>query len=319
MKKTILIFTLLALGLNSLIHAQSFNIGFLFNPGFTMGTDFVSNAAVSDSVDFQFIKYKTQFVLPLRTKFGVKGLKFKDFSFKKLDAKASQIFLNSKFSVVQPTFSQGDIYENIYNGTIGITALTASAKNGIWLYSANVFFSENSTSITKSLTPNVLGYFAKVKVKSLKLNYFYGLSLLVNQGKFYPVPIFGITHKFASKLKGSLIFPVQAKVNYKISKKMNIDIATTFDGINAIYREGSTLQSNDNSINYRQTKSYVGINSKLGNQINIFFEGGYTYLKKMNANNSDYSQNISPSFYASFSVNYHFGKSVFDNFINKVD
>ena len=96
-----------------------------------------------------------------------------------------------------------------------------------------------------------------------------------------------------------------------------LDLATNFDALNSVYRTGSAFQGNDNSLNYRQLKSYIGLTTKLNKQFELIFEGGYTSFKKINAINSDYSQAIEASMYASFSVRYRFGKSVFDNFLNK--
>jgi hypothetical protein len=301
----------------SSLYAQSFNLDFLFSPGLTLGTEYTPNSAINDSTDFQFTKYKAQYVHPLKTKLGVKGLDLKNFSFKKLDAKASQIFLNTRFSVIQPTLSQNNYYENIYNGTIGITALTASVRHGIWLYSANMYFSENETTLTESPMPNFLGYIANVRIKSTKFMYFYGMSLAINQGKFFPIPIFGFSAKLAPKLNATLTFPVQSKITYKASKNLKIDLAANFDALNSVYRDGSTFQGNDNSLNYRQLKSYLGISVKLNQNFELNTEAGYSSFKKISAISSDYSQSVDASFYGSISVRYRFGKSVFDNFLSK--
>ena len=298
-------------------NAQSFNLDFLFSSGLTLGADYTPNAAINDSTDFQFTKYKIQYVHPLKTKFGVKGLDLKNFNFKKLDAKASQIFLNTRFNAIEPTLSQNNFYKTVYNGEVGITAVTASVRNGIWLYSANVNFSENRNTIKESPMPNFLGYIANVRIKSTKFMYFYGMSLTVNQGRFFPIPIFGMTGKLANNLNATLIFPVQAKITYKASKTIKLDLTTNFDALNSVYREGSVLQNNDNSLNYRQLKSYLGLRAKLNKQFELSLEGGYSSFKKIYAVNSDYSQTIDASFYGSFSIRYRFGKSVFDNFLSK--
>ena len=298
-------------------NAQSFNTVFLFGPGLTTGVDYVPNSSINDSTDFQFTKYKVQYVHPLKTKIGVKGLNLKDFNFKNLDAKASQIFFNTRFNIIQPTLIENNFYENIYSGTVGITALTASIKNGVWLYSANIYFSENETTITKSPMPNFLGYIANVRVKSLEFMYFYGASLAVNQGKIVPIPIFGFTAKIASKLNVTLLFPVQAKITYKATKTIKLELATNYDVLNTIHRSGSSFQNNNNSINYSQLKTYVGLNTKLNSNFELLFEGGYSAFKKINTIHSDFSQNVAASWYGSFSVRYRFGKSVFENFLNK--
>jgi len=298
--------------------AQSFNVDFLFNPSITLGTEYIPSSTINDSTNFTFIKHKAQFVLPLKTKFGVKGLKLKNFSFKKLDAKASQLFLTSNLNIIKPTANKSNNFSTIYAGNIGFTALTASIKKGIWLYAANINFAENSTTIIKSSMPNFSGYIAKIKVKSLKFAYFYGISLTTNQGKIYPLPIFGVRQKFNKKLSASLVFPVQVKLIYKASKNIKINLATNFDGINTIYRVGSVIKNNDNSINYRQLKTYLGVNTKINTHFKLYFEAGYASFRKFTAISTDYAASINPAYYLSFSINYRFGKSVFNNFLNNV-
>lgn len=315
MKKILLISIFIAITSN--INAQSFNLDFLFGPGLTLGADNIPNSSINDSTDFQFTKYKGQYVHPLKTKFGVKGLDLKNFSFKKLDAKASQLFLNSRFSIIQPTLSQNNFYENVYNATLGITAITASIKNGIWLYSANIYFSENETTLTKSPMPNFLGYIANIRITSIKFMYYYGMSLTVNQGKIFPIPIFGFSAKLAPQLNATLLFPVQAKITYKPNNKIKFDVAATFDALNSVYREGNSFQDNNNSLNYRQLKTYLGLTTKINKNFELILEGGYASFKKINAIHSDYSQSIDASMYGSISIRYRFGKSIFDNFLNK--
>ena len=132
----------------SQINAQSFHVNHLFSPGVTVGTDYPIPSAINDSVDFQLVKYKIQFVKPLKTKFGVA---LKDFDIKKADAKASQLFVATKFSVAKPSLTNHS-FEDIYKGELEFTAITASIRNGIWIYSANVFAEESETSIKKYFT-----------------------------------------------------------------------------------------------------------------------------------------------------------------------
>lgn len=314
MKKKFLIIIFLCLSSVNQLFAQSFHVDFLFNPGTTFGTDYLFPSAINDSTDFQLIKYKLQFVKPLKTKFGVD---LKNFDFKKMDAKANQVFLTSKLNVSQPALSDNNYFENIYKGEIGIMAITASIRNGIWIYSANIYAEENGTTLKESFTPNFRGYIANINIKNLKFIYFYGVGLAINQGKFYPVPVFGFRTKIAPKLRAELIVPVHVKLNYEISNKVNLDLASYFSGINAIYREGSAFQGNDNTLNLRQLKIYLGLNAKLGKHYKLKTEVGYAGLQKIDALSSDYNQKVQAAPYLSISFNYHFGKSVFANFINR--
>jgi len=307
------------LGLNVNAFSQSLNVGFLFNPGVTVGTDVFSGAAVNDSVNFQLNKYKGQLVLPLKTKLGVDGLTLKNFSLKKIDAKASQLFLTFNGGVTQSSLGDDNLFENVYDGAIGLTGLYASVKKGIWMYSVNVYFSETGVTFKESPNPNFRGYVAKVKIKGLKFVYFYGTSLIINQGQIIPVPMFGFRKVLLPKITASLVFPLQAKLKYKYSSRLNFDLAANYDGINAIDREGSFLEGNDNTINYRQLKTYLGINGKLGDHYKFAVELGYSSLRKMTGISTDFSQNIAAAPYVCFALNYHFDQSVFDNFVNQME
>ena len=114
----------LMFGMVSTTFSQSFNANFLFNPGITLGSEYLMPSTINDSTDFQLSKYNFQFSQPLKTKVGVKGLDLKNFSFKKLDAKASQFFLNYNLSVIQPTITGDNKYENLYKGGFGFKKIT---------------------------------------------------------------------------------------------------------------------------------------------------------------------------------------------------
>jgi len=298
-----------------LTFAQSFHINNLFNPGATIGTDYQFPSQINDSTDFQIVKYKVQFVKPLKTKFGVA---LKDFDIKKADAKASQIFLATKFSVAKPSITNNN-YEDIYKGEIEATAITASIKRGIWVYAGNLYFEESSTTFKKYLTPNLRVYTAYVNIKKLKFIYFYGASMVINQGKIYPLPMGGFRAKLTSKLKAEVIIPVHLKLNYELTNKINFDLAGYFSGINAIDRQGSALKKNDNTLNLRELKTYFAINAKLATHYKIKAEVGYAYSQKIHALSNDFQQNMSSSPYLSVSLNYNFGNSIFGNFIDRTE
>ena len=317
MKKGFLIGIIFINGIVMQTFAQSFHINNLFNPGVTIGTDYQFPSVINDSADFQIVKYKAQFVKPLRTKFGVA---LKDFDIKKVDAKASQIFLATKFSVAKPSITNNN-YEDIYKGEIEVTAITASIKNGIWVYAANIYVEESSSTFEKYLTPNIKAYTAYVNIKNLKFIYFYGATMVINQGKFYPLPLVGFRAKLTpdSKLKAELIMPVHLKLNYELNKKITFDLAGYFSGINAIDRQGSAFQGNDNTLNLRELKTYLAINGKLATHYKIKAEIGYAFSQKIHAIYNDFNQEMSSSPYVSISLNYNFGNSIFGNFIDRTE
>ena len=321
MKKSLINIKFISILIVSLIgnsaFSQSFNVGFLFNSGATLGVDYLMPSAIDDSTDFQLTKYNFKFSQPLKTKIG---LDLKNFDFKKMDAKASQIFLNYGFGIAQPTITDNNNFDNIYNVNIGVTALTASVRKGVWIYAANVFAAENQESFTKSFSPNFRGYFANIKIKNLKTFYFYGAGLLVNQGQFIPFPVLGLkTRLGSSNFRAEIIIPLQAKLNYRFNNKVNLDMAAYFNGISTIYRQGSAFSDNNQTLNFRQLKTYLALNSKLGKHYKIKVEGGYAWLQNINAWEGGVSQKVDAAPYVALTLNYHFGKSVFGAFMNQAD
>ncbi|MDT8410920.1 MAG: DUF6268 family outer membrane beta-barrel protein [Vicingaceae bacterium] len=296
------------------IVAQSFSVNNLFNAGATLGVDHPTLGAIDDSTDFQMTKYKFQFVKPLRTKLGVA---LKDFNIKKADAKASQIFLATKFSVAQPSITNAQL-DNIYKGEIEFTAITASMRNGIWVYAANFYAEESNASLNQSFTPNFRAYTAYINIKNLKMVHFYGATVVINQGKIVPLPLVGFRVKFNARTKLEFIVPVHLKLNYALNRKVNFDLAGYFSGINAVSREGSVLQNDDNTVNLRELKTYLAVNTTVGKHYKLKMEAGYAFLRKLHGINTDFKQDVASAPYISFSLNYNFGHSVFGSFINGV-
>ncbi len=312
------LFILLVLIISGLVvSAQSFTTGFLFNPGLTIGGEYLAPSAINDSTDFQMSRYNLKFSQPLKTKIGID---LKNFNFKKMDAKASQVFLNYNLGVTQPTVTDNGNYENIYRLGIGVTALTASVRKGIWLYSVNMFADESNETLTKNFTPNFRGYFANIKTKNLKTFYFYGAGLLVNQGKIIPFPLLGLkTRLGSSNFRTEIIIPLHAKLNYRFNSKVNMDAVVYFNGISTVYRQGSGYSDNNNTLNFRQLKTYLALNTKLGSNYKLKIEGGYAMLQEIRAWEGGYSQKIDPAPYVGLSFNYRFGKSVFGTFMSQGD
>ncbi len=303
----------------SSMFGQSLNLDFLFNPGVTGSYEYLAPSSIDDSTDFQLSKYNFQFSQPLKTKVGIKGLDLKNFSFKKLDAKASQFFLNYNLRVIQPEVSDNNQFENLYKAGFGFTAITASFRKGIWVYSANVYATENENTLKNSFTPNFRGYIANVKTKNLKTFYLFGGGLLFHQGQFIPFPLLGFKTKLAPKLRTEIILPVHVKLNYRFSKKMSLDAIAHYNGINTVYRQGSAYSNSDQTINLRQLKTFLALNGKLGRSYKLKIEAGYASFQRFYAWDSKISQAIGAAPFVGVSINYNFGKSIFGNFMNQAE
>lgn len=319
MIKYLFIVLSLIFSLNTITVAQSLNLDFLFNPGLTSGYEYLATSGMNDSTDFQLSKYNFQFSQPLKTKLGVKGLDLKNFSFKKIDVKASQFFLNYNLKMFDPNLTDNSNYEKIYRAGFGFTAITASLKKGVWLYSANIYASESSNTLSKNLTPNFRAYVANISTKNLKTFYVFGGGILVHQGQFIPFPLLGIKTKLAAKLRTEIILPVHVKFNYRFSKKVSLDAVAHYNGINTVYRKGSVFSNSDQTVNLSQLRTFFALNSKLGKHYKIKFEVGYASFQRFYSWENKSSQKIDAAPFVGVSLNYNFGRSVFGNFMNQAE
>lgn len=298
---------------SSLGYSQSLNLGFLFKPGITAGGEYTHAAPFNNSLDssrFQINKYRLQATIPLKTKIGI--------DWKKLDLKASQTFLTFNTSIRQPSFTNSTIEnQSIYTVSAGITSLSAGLRNGIWLYSGNVYMSESAKTISASPQVNGLGYVARIRLANLKFIYFYGAAAVYNFGKFIPVPIAGFRAKLNKKWTLTVVLPVQAKLAYKIKKGHNLEFGTTLSGFNSVYRD-----KNDVFMNYRQLKNHIVFNSAISKKVNLSVEAGYSAWRNISFRDgktdiADFDVRAAP--YGSLSLNYTFGKSLLDMKLEGVD
>ncbi|MCH8319235.1 MAG: hypothetical protein IIA88_12215 [Bacteroidetes bacterium] len=290
----------------------------------SIGTEYTLPAEINDSASssFQISKYRAQLVLPIRTKMGI--------SFKKLDAKASQLFLTFNTSLRRPDIGLFNEKQSIYTIAVGVTGLSASIRSGLWVYSANLYFSESKGS-TSSPTPNFLGYIARIRLNNLRFIYFYGAGLVYNQGIVIPIPLLGFTYKLNKDWRVTLIFPVQAKLTCKFSKKANINLISTLSGFNAVFRENSYFGEDFLTINYSHLKNNVSFNYKFNSNFKIIAEAGITTFRKLSflekdskiyffdAKKAKENYTIRTAPYAGISLYYNFGNSLFESKIEGID
>lgn len=295
--------------------SQSFNFGFLFKPGITVGAEYNPEATFADSGSFSYMKYRTQLTIPLKTKLDV--------SLKKLDISSSQTFFTFNTSVRDSKIGFGNeqFHSNIYTGSVGITLLKAGLRKGIWLYSANLSISESENSIQSNPKLNFLGYLVHIKLGGLKFIHFYGAAAVYNQGKFIPAPILGFNVKLAKKTRWMLILPIQSKITYKISNKNSVDFAVTLSGFNSVVKDKFLTNETEAILNYRHLKTFIGYNQKIGKTFRLITEFGFSSLRTLKFSESlyDNSYKISPTPYIAVSLQIKFNKSLLDNFAEGVD
>lgn len=296
-------------------HAQSFNVRSIFNSGATVGTEVLFPSQINDSSSFNLTKYKVQFVKVLRTK----EVDLEKFDMQNSEAKANQLFLLSKFSVAKPNLSNNNYFNDIYNGELELTYITASWKRGVWLHSTNMSFTESKTSLQNSLSPNFRAFSVYAHVKNLKFVPFIGPGVAFNQGRFLMLPVFGFWKRISQQTTFEIIAPIHIKLKYLLANKVEFELATSYSRFHAIYREGSVYQGNDNTLNLRQLKNHLGINTKLSEYYKFKIELGYASLQEFDALSTDYNQKLSSSPFINFSFNYNFKNSILYKFFNEGD
>ncbi len=298
----------------SAVVAQSLTVDFLFNPGLNIGAEYLAPSTIKDSITFQLSKFNMRYSQPLRTKVGVD---FKKLDFKKMDAKANQLFLEYQFNAIQPQGTQPNNFKTIVKGSIGLMAISASLRKGIWMYSGALYFSENNTSFTQNFTPNFKGYLANVKTKNFKTFYFYGGGLLIHQGQLLPFPLLGVKTKLAKKLRVEVVLPITIKLNYRVNKKLSFDAVANYSGINTVSRAGSAFKGTNQSLNLAQVKTYVAANGKMNTHYRVRLELGISSFTQLQLWRNKETQSLRSAPFVGVSIHYNFGKSIFGNFMNK--
>ena len=315
MKKALFTSTTLIISMLTNGYAQSFNVRSIFNSGATGGIELLTPSSINDSTNFRLTKYKVQFVKVLRTK----EVDLEKFDMDNNEAKANQLFLTSKFSIAKPELTNQNYFENIYNGELELTYITASRRRGVWLHTANVSLTESEETFKRSITPNFRAYSVYAHVKNLKFIPFVGPAIGINQGQVIALPVFGFWTRLASQTTFEIIVPIHVKLKYNLANKVEFELATSYSRIHAVYREGSVYKGNDNTINLRQLKYHLGINTRLNENYKFKVELGYAFLQELNALSNNFSQKMSPTPFFNLSFNYNFRNSIFYKFFNEGD
>jgi hypothetical protein len=312
MNKVFFISIFLVVGIISNGFAQSFNVRSIFNSGANFGVEYLTPSAIDDSTNFQLTKYKMEFVKVLRTK----EVDLEDFNMHKKNAKANQLFLKSKLSLSDPGLSSNDYFKKQLKGELEVIYITASRSRGVWFHGFNINAEENEATFPSKLSPNFRAYSVYIHVKNLKFVPFLGPAVGLNQGKLRAMPIFGFGAKLSDNITAELIVPIHAKLKYNWDDKVEFELATSYSGIHAVYREGSYFSDN-NSLNLQQLKTHFGVNTTLSKYYKIKVELGYAFLQELDAISTDYFQKMSSRPYINFSLNYNFGNSILYEFFNE--
>lgn len=298
LKKIIVVFLLLSFGANAQI-----NLDFLFSPGVTIGTEFQTSSGFADSSDFNFSKHEIGFSVPLKTKINV-GLK--KLSLDGIKLSSSQLFLTSKIGLNNSLI--GAETEQVYKFDLGLSGIYAGLNKGVWLYGINGYLNDNDDSF-ESPYPNFRAYVTRAKIKNLDFVYLYGAAVVFHNGRFIPSPVLGLYKKWGD-VRLKIILPRELRLTYKVDKGFKLNVGSSLDGLNTVYREGNSFSSNDYSLNYRRVKLFFGVEKKVKN-FKLSVLGGVNAFNQIDGYHSDYSEKVDNSYFVSFSLNYQFGKSLF--------
>ncbi len=312
MRKSCFILVFSFLGLVVQVFSQSFDVRSIFNSGATFGVEHLSPSAVNDSTTFNMVKYKMNFVKVLRTK----ECDLEDFDTECNDSKANQLFLASKFSWSDPSFTNDNFFRKQFKAELELIYITASKKRGVWFHSVNINAEENNATFPEYLSPNFRVNSVYIHVKNLKFVPFVGPAAAVVQGKFYLLPIFGFGAKLNNNLLAEIIAPVHAKLKYNYKDQAEFEYSIAYSGIHTVYREGNYLSDND-GLNLQQLKTHFGVTKKFAKYYKCKIEFGYAFMQELDAISYDYDYQMSSTPYFNFSFNYNFGNSILYGFFNE--
>ncbi|MCC5946210.1 MAG: hypothetical protein JJT94_14865 [Bernardetiaceae bacterium] len=310
--KKIIILGLLVIVLSffHFVEAQRIGTGFLFRPGVHAGAEFLPPTRLSDSTNFAMSRYYANFVVPIGGKVGL--------DIKNLSLTATQSFLTINAGVRRPQVDYLLDDALLYNLSLGITGVKAGLFKGVWFYTANVGFVQESSSLSE-LHPFGIAALAKVKVRGIHKHDIYGAAVLYQYRRFLPVPIFGLNRKLSKKVFMQLLLPVSTNFTYKFNKKFSVDWLTAIANFRTGVRTNPAFAlppeavMNPLNMNYTQIKSALIANIDLSKRVVLQVEGGLSFFRNLYLleGNNEYVRSTLPATpYLGASFRIDMGKSL---------
>ncbi|WP_338812170.1 DUF6268 family outer membrane beta-barrel protein [Bernardetia sp. Wsw4-3y2] len=196
-------------------HSQNIGLGFLFRPNITLGTAIVPTQNVEDSLKFGINRFYANLVVPLSGKLKL--------DLKNINASFTQHFLTVNTGLRLP---QGNLVEDntkIYNFSAGITGVHANIRSGVWFYTVNGGIVQDIQKLNES-SPFFTAAGAYIRVKGIYKHNIYGVALLYQYERFFPVPILGINRRYNKKWFLELLLPAQGAMRYQFSKNFKAGV-----------------------------------------------------------------------------------------------
>lgn len=292
--------------------AQSFGLEALFRPGLRMGATISPAVQVDDSINFQLSNYRMGLIVPIG---GQLSLDIKD-----LKASAHQHFWTLNAGVRQVELEGIVTDKSLYNFTTGVTGAFAGTGKGIWGYTANVGIVQ-SFSLSDEYNPFFIGGIAKIKIRGIHKQDYYGLLAVYSGARFFPLPIIGFRRKLFEGAHLNLLLPIQADIDYKPHKNIQFVLRTGFGGFRTWMEVDSTAAIFDEQplareqavLAFGNITSALEFRYRFNANFKLILEGGYFAPARLSLRQDQQTEHTvfsTPAVpYGRIAFRYNFGKA----------
>lgn len=305
-------FSLLFLVFFCVLRAQNLDIPSVFKPGLRLGGIYMPEVRINDSVKYGMARVRMTVIIPLNGNVKL--------DLKNLNISAHQSFLSLNAGLRHTAFSPVHSSNNVYNMVLGFTHIRASIKNGFWLFHGRVLYDYDMKNPGNDIF-SAMGGAVKIYVKSINKINILGAGVAYSK-RVIPFPIIGFRRALTDNLNLTVILPLEADLNYKISEKFELEFKNSISALKTGFlKDTATVYpfsfKNDNVLlsNYNFLSTLLLI-YKPGKKIQIYAEGGVYPFMQLRLTETDEKTNISKynyffAPYASLTLRYSIGKFLF--------
>lgn len=328
---------------------QAFIFNKFFQPSVRFNAEYAYDLGLNSNHDQISVgRSNMNFVIPIKSKLGLKMNWMELLKVRKLGdlrkvarVKAYQIFWNIRPQITTlqyiPRTNTQTVwpFENkdfhiTYGLSTGITGLHALRRLKVLFYSFNISIDEDLNSIRKP-HPTFTGVIGVARPLGLFTYLYYGGYLSYSNGSVLPAPFIGIQTKIAKRLWLNITLPVQARLGWVISKKVQLDLVAGLNSVGSGYGVASTGQNtsvieryNFSEVRFRTALTW---NFKLGKQTRLYLETGFLPYRRFSlgerfwifGKQSPYpvpAPKVAPTVYGGVSLFYAFKKSFLSSMID---
>lgn len=299
-------FLFMCLSLFQSLNAQVLNLPQFFSPRIQGSSD------VAYGENFEMLTTSGGALIPLRTKLGLETNfeNIKKLSDLKGAVKVNFNQLMARVNYRKSIFDESSIKTQYDRYSISLTGIEYRKKIRFRFYQGglNYHHTENSTADGYSFT----GMVGWLQIMSLKDVVYYGAVGVYNGRNRLLLPLIGWQHKINSKYSFSVLFPSNAKLTYKVNRKVKLDAMTYVYTL----RNQMNFGSGDLRMQFFQLRSGMQLRWKPTKKVNLFTEAGYAYGSKKSVWNAAGDKSVtglSSQPFARVTLFYSFGKSLFNS------